>query len=545
MAEIKLGESFGMEAKALKAMDLDLAVSRINSDVKTDFIFAPHLSLIYRKAKDTLIDGVVSHLKAGTYNPGVPLQIEVPKTFRIPVESTGRLGPAYSRPGSILLPHDRLLYQGLADQAAPVIRKALDSDRSFSHQLADDDNPSMFLSTRKCWQDLQSKLSEYAKNKTLKYVMKLDIANYFSSINQHMLINVLDDSGMLKSYLSRMEAMLLRYTGDRSSRGILQGIYPSDLLGNFYMAPVDRFLKEQGAPSARYVDDLYVFVESVDQADSLLRKLIPFLRSYDLALNESKCRILPKKLLRTMEPDLEALFDDAIDEISGQIDDDDFEADYGFQSEWEDEDEDEGEDTESEEPENLELAATKALFDAIDDFAGQEENVERFCLPLFAKAESDYAVDHILSSARKRPSMAQLYSSYLAKFADDDDDIREFLADEAQDDSLMDWQRMWSLAALMQADAASDDEVKIALDIARDGSRHEVLRAVGAYFVGRHGDHDRRTGLRAAYAQMPQYVQSAALASSRFWKGAEKSTARAMWAGHGPLHLLISEALKN
>lgn len=330
MAEVKLGEPFGMEANALKAMDLDLAVSRITSDVKTDFIFAPHLSLIYRKAKGPLINSVTAHLKAGTYMPGIPLQIEVPKTFRIPVESTGRLGPAYSRPGSILLPHDRLLYQALADEAAPVIRKALDPERSFSHQLADDDSPSMFLSTRKCWQDLQAKLSEFSKDKSLKYVMKLDIATYFNSINQHTLINVLDDSGMNKSYFSRLEAVLLRYTGDRSSRGILQGIYPSDLLGNFYMAPVDRFLKERGTPSARYVDDLYVFVESVDESESLLRKLIPFLRSYDLALNESKCRILPKKLLRTMEPDLEALFDDAVEEISGQIDDDDFEADYGF-----------------------------------------------------------------------------------------------------------------------------------------------------------------------------------------------------------------------
>jgi lysyl-tRNA synthetase class I len=30
----------------------------------------------------------------------------------------------------------------------------------------------------------------------------------------------------------------------------LQGMYPSDLFGNYYLAPIDRLLDEQGIPSA-------------------------------------------------------------------------------------------------------------------------------------------------------------------------------------------------------------------------------------------------------------------------------------------------------
>ena len=55
-----------------------------------------------------------------------------------------------------------------------------------------------------------------------------------------------------------------------------------DLFGNYYLAPIDRFLEEYGVVSARYVDDVYVFVESVEATDQLL--LIPTLRSYDLVL---------------------------------------------------------------------------------------------------------------------------------------------------------------------------------------------------------------------------------------------------------------------
>ena len=488
---------------------------------------------------------------SGQFDPGIPLSIEVPKSFRIPVESAKRLGPAYSRPGSILLPKDRLLYQALADQATAVIEKALDPIRSFSHQLAEPGSATMFLPTRKCWNDLQNKLTEYAASEKYQYVLKIDIANYFGSVNLHTLINVLNDSGFDKAYSSRLEHILTSYTGERSSRGILQGIYPSDLFGNFYMAPIDRILKDMDVPSTRYVDDMYLFVASVDQAELILRELIPALRSYDLSLNENKCKILPKNLLHTMEPDLEALFQAAVEEIAGQLDDEDFDADYGFQSEWEDEDEDEeaGEavDDGSMEADQadipIELAATISLFDSIDKYPGQEENVERFCLPLFAKANSDHAIAHVKDAFKKRPAMSQIYAAYFAKFLDDND-LRNFLAGLMADTSMADWQKMWLIGAMMQAPAPNDDEVKLALDIARDGTRHDALRAVAAYFVGRFGDYARRTAIRALYPQLSNYVQASIYASSRHWPGVERSNAKASWAGHGQLHSLLTVAMK-
>src|SRR3954447_8855479 len=107
------------------------------------------------------------------------------------------------------------------------------------------------------------------------------------------------------------------------------------LRGNFYLAPIGRFLDEYGVPSARYVDDIYIFLKNVDSSDHLLRELIPALRSYDLVINEAKASVMPKAALVTEEPDLETLFAAAIAEISSQIEDDEFDVDYGFQSDWE------------------------------------------------------------------------------------------------------------------------------------------------------------------------------------------------------------------
>ncbi len=534
MADIKAGEPFGIETTALAKIDWNLALSRVSHDLRTDFIYAPHLGFIYAKSGEELIAQVIRDLKAGKFSPGVPLTIEVPKSFRIRVAvSSKRLGPTYSRPGSILLPWDRLLYQALADQAAPIIQAKTDSTRSFSHRLAAADSPSMFLPTRTCWNTLQAALTKAAQDEKIRYVMKVDVANFFGSLNQHTLINVLSDSGYPKSLGTRLEAILRAYTGERSSRGILQGVYPSDLFGNYYLAPVDRFLKECNVASARYVDDIYIFIRRVEAADRLLRQLIPLLRSYDLVLNEAKCLVMPKGNLKTEEPDLEELFDAAVDEIADQINDDDFDADYGFQSEWNDEEPDE---------EELELKATQMLFDSISNYPGQEENIERFCLPLFAKAGSDYAIDAVFDAFKKRPAMSQIYVSYLAKFLDKQD-VLQFLQGLLDDPSLVDWQKIWILAAVSQVTKADDNAVKMAWGICKDANRHDALRAVAAVYVGRFGDHARRKSLIGLYGSVSPYVQAAIYFSSRQWPPAERATAKASWGTHSPLNALLTTAM--
>jgi hypothetical protein len=118
VGDIKAGEPFGLEASWVQKIEWNLALKRVIHDVRSDFVYAPHLNFIYARAGDKLIEILKAELKAGVYNPGMPLTIEVPKSFRIAVATQiKRLGPNFSRPGSILLPRDRLLYQALADQA--------------------------------------------------------------------------------------------------------------------------------------------------------------------------------------------------------------------------------------------------------------------------------------------------------------------------------------------------------------------------------------------------------------------------------------------
>ncbi len=538
MGDIKSGEPFGMDLREVSTADWSLAIQRIIHDLRSDFIYAPHLGTIYRKVEKELVDIVKRELNDGQYKPGLPLTLEVPKSHRIRVNvSPPRMGPAYSRPGSILLPKDRLLYQILADKAAPIIEAKTDKSRSFSHRLESGDGASMFKPTRVCWGELQKALQLHSADKKNKYILKIDVANFFGSLNQHTMINVLADAGYPTSYLSRLEAILTAYTGNRSSRGIIQGIYPSDLLGNFYLEPVDRFLADQDIPSARYVDDMYIFLSSVDASESLMRQLIPELRSYDLVLNEAKSAIIPKASLNTEEPDLEALFKEAIEEISDQLEDEDFDSDYGFQSEWEDEDDDDDDDAE-----DLELKATKVLFDAINDHPGHEESIERFCLPLFAKAFSDYALGHVIEAFAKRPSMTQIYVAYLSKFLPARSTY-DFLTQCLEDRTLVHWQQMWILAALLTKEPLDEIPVTRALQILKDGSVHDAARAVAAIYVGRYGDIVRRKALAGVYSHVSPYIQSAIYFSSQYWPKVERNNAKAQWGALNPLNELLSKAI--
>lgn len=541
MAAPKVGEAFGLDGAVVDSLNWSLALRRVAHDLRSDFIYSPHLAFIYRKAGEELIEQVRNQLKSGTFSVGIPLTIEVPKSHRLRIIGSKRPGPHSSRPGSILQPWDRLLYQALADEAADLIDLQLDAKRSFSHQLAKPASEVMFVPTRTSWNALQKALRKYAKPREIKYILKVDIANFFSALNQHTLINILKDAGYKPELASRLEVILTSLTGSRSSRGILQGMYPSDLFGNYYMEPIDRFLSDYEVNSARYVDDVYIFLDKLESADVLLQRLIPELRNHDLSIHEGKSVILPKSALVTEEPDLQDLFEDAVTEIAQQIEDEDLDVDYGFQSEWSEEDEDE---RDSEEAEELELKATKKLFDNVAEYPGHEENIERFCLPLFAKAESDYAVSHVLDAFTKRLSMSQIYSAYLATFIDRDE-VQEALLNLAADASLPDWSRMWIVAALSQAESATDEQVKVVLRLLKDATRHDALRAVAAVYVGRFGDHTRRKALGQIYPNVSPYVQAAIYFSSRGWVGAERSNARANWGSHSPLNKLMTKALSS
>jgi hypothetical protein len=188
---------------------------------------------------------------------------------------------------------------------------------------------------------------------------------------------------------------------------------------------------------------------------------------------------------------------------------------------------------------SLEIQATKSLFNSISQYYGQEENIERFCLPLFMKEGSDYAINHVLESIKLRPSMTQIYASYLSKFIGNSE-INDKLVEFMSDNALVDWQKIWIIAALLRSKPKTDVPIQNALAILRDAQRHDALRAVAAIFVGTYGNLGRRKALMTIFPAVSPYIQAAIYFSSRNWPGAERSNARASWGNLGELNSLLS-----
>lgn len=393
-----------MDSNLVDSFNYDLAVSRIRTDVLTDFVIAPQYSAVFTYVADELVDIVKRMLRNAEYASGMPLIIEIPK-------ATG-----LSRPGAILMPVDRMVYQLLADAIGPLIESQLDRTRVFSNvYLEEDPEFLMFKSHDACWRDMQNALQTRCQDTNYPIVIKTDVATYFERIYQHNLISLLRSSGCDSRIANFLEDELLEFT-NRNSHGILQGMFPSDLLGNFYLASLDSDLRVKDIPSIRFVDDLYLFFPDRFNAQKGLIELCRILRSEGLNLNESKTKIDDTENLVEEETEIDRLFALAKQEIRDTDLPVLIESQYGFQTAW----------MPGEvvlEPMQIELQAVEDLYTEGVTDARKSEKVERFCLPYLAQVQNMLAVERSLENITIRPHLSKVYCNYLMRLVRDNADI--------------------------------------------------------------------------------------------------------------------------
>jgi hypothetical protein len=136
----------GLDRNIVRQVDWQGAVDNIIVDTRSDFILAPHFDLIYRQKSAELVDQTVTKLRAGNYNPQLPITISVPKAGHT------------TRPGSILYPADRLVYQGLVESILPQIEQEFDRRRAFSHVPSAEEGE-LFVSSHETWENFQAAVS--------------------------------------------------------------------------------------------------------------------------------------------------------------------------------------------------------------------------------------------------------------------------------------------------------------------------------------------------------------------------------------------------
>lgn len=513
----------GLDTTIIENFDQELALGRIQTDLKTDFILSPHYAAIYEFASEALWDRLLSNLRSGTYEPSLPIIMEVPKETLI------------SRPGAILNPYDRLAYQLVIDLIAPKAEAHLNRERTFSHRLLDPDpDHRMFEESHIAYDHLQSALKSHGEDSRYPFAIKGDIASFFERVYQHNIINLLHSAGCSSSSVSFLEKILLAWS-EKDSHGIPQGLFPSDFLGNFSLCGLDSNLEVMNIPSARYVDDLYLFFPSEEEARIGLTRLCMTLRKEGLNLNELKTKILGSHQLIREETQIDILFQEAREEIESELYG--YE-DYGFQNAWLNED---GEPNEKE----IELAAVESLYLKIDEFPSSSDRIEKFCLPPLAAGQSEIAVDKSLQNLFNRPHMAKVYCSYLVRLAAADNVIAKRIHQLFQENNFpYEWQLMWIIATLLHIRVEETRSSTKILQILSDYSFSSALRAICALYIGRHGNPGQKRNLTVLYGSEPsEYVKGAILFAARFYSSSEKRTRLTAWGGHCEINSLIAKAV--
>ena len=518
--------SLGLEKKIIDTIDFNKAIDRIITDTKTDFIFAPHIKLIYEYGHEDLVELLTNNLEKYSFECSLPITLDVPKKSLL------------SRPGSILMPLDRLLYQIIVDRAVQKIEDNIDRDHVFSNVY--EDSKDMFENHSQSYEEFQ----KYKCKATEKYeyCLKMDIASYFESINQHFLINLLNSLEIEKTIVRLLEKSLSSWS-QMNSYSIIQGHFSSDILGNFYLTNFDYFFKIKDYDYCRFVDDIYVFSNDKIELHKLLIKVCNKLRKQGLFLNESKTKIMNSKDILIQETEFDSMFND-INEMLNEVfeDDPDFlEANYGFQVEWDDITENE----EVEGIEGLKLDLIENFYSIRNEAKWQRDDIVKYCIPLFARAHSCYPIDTIKEEIRTYPYLIKYYSSYLATIDRENEDITKIIEKLLLSNHLIyDYQYLWLFSSLLYRSKVSSEMIDFAVKQLSDKQNHETIRSICSILISKFGSGAQRRTLRDEYENEPSYfVKSGILYGTRYLSRDERKACQRAWSGHSELNSLIISSL--
>lgn len=191
-------KGLGLNNTTTDLFDKTLALKRIQRDIQSDFIFAPHLNIIFHKAGDELYDSLMYKLHSGQYTPRLPITINA-------IKPNG-----FNRLGSILEPFDRLSYQLIVDLISQAAEKEIDRTQVFSNKLLQNDTEgSMFEKSNESYSAFKTYIESLCLSGKYKFVLRADIASYFDRLYQHVLGNLLYSSGANNDAVSFLEKLLL------------------------------------------------------------------------------------------------------------------------------------------------------------------------------------------------------------------------------------------------------------------------------------------------------------------------------------------------
>lgn len=131
-----------------------------------------------------------------------------------------------------------------------------------------------------------------------RYALKLDIHDYFNSIDTALLSGCLreiitDDDKLLIFFENLLNQDKCIYEGEavEEKRGAMAGVPLASFFANVYLMDLDRSFEKKGIPYFRYSDDMILFTNTAEEINECYEMIVRTLEEKKLILNESKTKL--------------------------------------------------------------------------------------------------------------------------------------------------------------------------------------------------------------------------------------------------------------
>ena len=126
------------------------------------------------------------------------------------------------------------------------------------------------------------------------FAYKLDISNYFNSINADILIDklklILKDEPLFNffKYLLTRDLVDENGTIKEEKCGAMAGVPVSAFFANVYLMDIDEYFEKKGNVYARYSDDVIIFSNEIDKLEEYKQDLYKMIENNKLVVNPKK-----------------------------------------------------------------------------------------------------------------------------------------------------------------------------------------------------------------------------------------------------------------
>jgi retron-type reverse transcriptase len=215
-----------------------------------------------------------------------PLAVEIPKKLEPVSDTEYRL---LHRKMAYSTVHDQVPIQAVFNVVAPLVENAC-HDYSYGYRWnLDEHKPHrIFDDWREAYPRFRGHILAALRGNPNGFHISCDIKGYYDHVDHAILAEqlrgIIRDSYVLQFVI---DVVAMYRHDDSEAKGLPQGPAYARLLANLYLNDFDTFVAQHTANYLRYVDDLFLFFDSEQDAALGLQEVVDYLRGLGLELSEA------------------------------------------------------------------------------------------------------------------------------------------------------------------------------------------------------------------------------------------------------------------